>query len=492
MGNITGEVFLSSYASGFNAYMAFTADSITRLNNTVTFNNFGLYVIIHTPGSGVTDGFAWRVWAWVPDGNLVVNNVTIKGTSPSSLPNGYSAGTSGYYFSIGVSAGQTSVNAQGQWHEDVDYNVDMGNIGIPSAGAPTLDSHSESGISSNSATINWTSSPGANCTFSNLFIQYGTTTGYGNNTAGLGQNGSTTLSGLSPNTTYHYRVVMTNGAGIVTNSSDFTFTTIGYDTTKNIGQSADLHTGAALLATAQVLPTETLPASTSIAYAVKPDNSTGFITLTKNTDTNLTVPALGTAPVHSWKATLNGLINATPVLSGLSVQYRKAMPLSATTHRLAQSFSSGAGGSIVAVMLNLARNITDTVNYTIEIQPDSAGSPSGTPITNGSATITAITVPSWDDGRNFGWVSAVFSTPPTLTASTTYWIVVKQTTTNTGSKLLWRARGNNSYASGAAKYSTNSGTGWTSMSTDDFLFQVITSGGTFSANVVAKVKRRYL
>ena len=73
-------------------------------------------------------------------------------------------------------------------------------------------------ISGNSAKLNGTVNPnGANTTY---YFEYGTTTSYGSTTtstnAGAGTNDvsvSTSLSGLSTNTTYHYRLVASNSGG---------------------------------------------------------------------------------------------------------------------------------------------------------------------------------------------------------------------------------------------------------------------------------------
>jgi hypothetical protein len=66
-------------------------------------------------------------------------------------------------------------------------------------------------------------------------FQYGTTTSYGSTTAtiavGPGANavsGTGSLSGLTPGTTYHYRIVGTNSDGATVNGADRTFTTMPY------------------------------------------------------------------------------------------------------------------------------------------------------------------------------------------------------------------------------------------------------------------------
>ena len=63
-------------------------------------------------------------------------------------------------------------------------------------------------------------------------FDYGLTAAYGNSTStgaltldGTGQDVSTLAVGLIPGTTYHYRVVVTTGAGVVTDGADMTFHT---------------------------------------------------------------------------------------------------------------------------------------------------------------------------------------------------------------------------------------------------------------------------
>jgi len=60
-------------------------------------------------------------------------------------------------------------------------------------------------------------------------IEYGTTTSYGA-LSGLKEDYTNThkvvLTGLGPNTTYHYRVKVTNAAGTEYLSGDYTFTTL--------------------------------------------------------------------------------------------------------------------------------------------------------------------------------------------------------------------------------------------------------------------------
>lgn len=102
---------------------------------------------------------------------------------------------------------------------------------VPPASAPVVTTGAASGVTNTSATLNGTVNPeGAATTYQ---FQYGTSTSYGSVTptspasAGSGSsavNESANLSGLSPSTTYDYRLVATNATG-TTYGSNQTFTT---------------------------------------------------------------------------------------------------------------------------------------------------------------------------------------------------------------------------------------------------------------------------
>jgi GH18 family chitinase len=92
-----------------------------------------------------------------------------------------------------------------------------------SGGPPVITGITTSNITSNAATVQWTTNVA-----SNSQVEYGTTTSYGNTTpvdASLPTSHSVTLSGLAADTLYHYRVISTEAAGYQAVSSDQTFTT---------------------------------------------------------------------------------------------------------------------------------------------------------------------------------------------------------------------------------------------------------------------------
>src|SRR5205807_259603 len=76
-------------------------------------------------------------------------------------------------------------------------------------------------ITSSSATIAWSTDEPADSQ-----VEYGTTTAYGSSTSldpTRVTSHSQTLSGLSPATTYHYRVKSKDAAGTVADTADFKF-----------------------------------------------------------------------------------------------------------------------------------------------------------------------------------------------------------------------------------------------------------------------------
>jgi FG-GAP repeat len=93
---------------------------------------------------------------------------------------------------------------------------------------PTVTTGAASGVGASTATLNGTVNAGASNT---AYFQYGTTPAYGASTAGQSVGASTaasplvaTVSGLSPGTTYHFRLVAENSGG-TSFGADQTFTT---------------------------------------------------------------------------------------------------------------------------------------------------------------------------------------------------------------------------------------------------------------------------
>ncbi len=144
------------------------------------------------------------------------------------------SGSGGYYEDSGLAASTTycyrirAYNSAG----DSSYSSEScATTQAPPCATPTATTGSATNITSNSATLNATVNP--NGVSTGGFFQYGTSTAYGYTTSnqilGSGTGSvpvSANLTGLSPNTTYHFRIIATNSCGGTVYGSDQSFTTL--------------------------------------------------------------------------------------------------------------------------------------------------------------------------------------------------------------------------------------------------------------------------
>ena len=131
-------------------------------------------------------------------------------------------GSGGYYENTGLTAGTIycyrirAYNSAG----DSSYSLESCATTNSIAVQPAATTGSATSITSTSATLNGTVNP--NGVSTGAFFQYGTTTSYGYTTSSqvIGSGTSDvsvtdTLTGLSANTTYHFRIVATNSSSVV-------------------------------------------------------------------------------------------------------------------------------------------------------------------------------------------------------------------------------------------------------------------------------------
>lgn len=107
----------------------------------------------------------------------------------------------------------------------------------------TASSFTASTIGTTTATVTWSTTTAATTT-----IEYGTTASYGTSTtvSGTRTSHSVALTGLTPNTTYHYRVSGTDASGQSVTSADQTFTTLADNGLSNL-QVANITTTSAVI-----------------------------------------------------------------------------------------------------------------------------------------------------------------------------------------------------------------------------------------------------
>ncbi len=206
-------------ASPVESTMSVSAASATAVTVDATVNPVGqttTYMVEYDLASSswcMSDGFSGSpanttAPLTLPFTDAVEHNVTV------SVP-GLSAATDYCVELVAVNASGTGDD--GVW-----------NVSTP-ASAPVVITGPASTVTQSAATVAGTVNPSGDAT--NWHVEYGATTSYGSvtpsNDAGSGsttQQAAATLAGLSPGTTYHYRLVATNSLG-TTDGGDRTFTT---------------------------------------------------------------------------------------------------------------------------------------------------------------------------------------------------------------------------------------------------------------------------
>jgi hypothetical protein len=143
----------------------------------------------------------------------------------------------------------------------------------------------------------------------------------------------------------------------------------------------------------------------------------------------------------------------------------------ATTNlRISQGFQTDVAGKIEFVDVKLIKENAPTGNFWFTIQANNGGVPSDTPLaTSDKLDATRLTV------GTATWIRIPFRTPYSVSASTTYHLVMHgdytlHDTINVG----WRSKGTaSSYAKGALSHSTSATSGgWTAVANDDMVFKI--------------------
>lgn len=165
--------------------------------------------------------------------------------------------------------------------------------------------------------------------------------------------------------------------------------------------------------------------------------------------------------------------------------YTKNIGDASSTLYLAQSFVAGFNDSIYSIDLKIAKHNNPSSTVTLYIYSDSGGNP-GTNL-SGSGQVLSASVPAdspagWEGtstpGTGTGWTNQIFNPSTVLLNGTTYWLVMKVSSSN--SAKYWtvvRSQDDTTYPSGTAKVG-NALTSLTALSYD-MAFR-IRVGGIFS------------
>ncbi len=198
-------------------------------------------------------------------------------------------------------------------------------------------------------------------------------------------------------------------------------------------------------------------------------NMSGGATINGNIYSNASINAIsatitGSAVAADGAALTLDQSNDTPATPLTELDFRRF----SSAQDLAQSFRLSSNNSINKIQFYIKKT-GNPANATIRLVTDNAGSPSTTNIAIGTVTLNASQVTT-----NYGWVDVVFASYPTLTAGTTYWVVIDNSTQNAGN--YYTMATNSSYGNGAVKAGSYGG-GWSAFSLDAY-FKVSVGGIT--------------
>lgn len=200
---------------------------------------------------------------------------------------------------------------------------------------PTLSSISASGITTTGATVTWTTNEN-----SDTQVDYGITTSYGQSTTlntTLLTAHSAILSGLSPQTTYNYRVRSKDAAGNSSVSSNNTFITATPVTPDTTAPSSISN-----------LSTASITQSSAILSWTAPGND-GTVGTANSYDIRYATTPITTS---NWNSALQVTGEPTPLVSGTSQTYVLVGLLPATPYYVAIKTTDAAGN--VAPLSNVS------------------------------------------------------------------------------------------------------------------------------------------
>ncbi len=152
----------------------------------------------------------------------------------------------------------------------------------------------------------------------------------------------------------------------------------------------------------------------------------------------------------------------------------------ATRTQISQGFKANTTGTCTKIRLWLKKVGTPagTDTITAEIQTDSSGVPSGTAVTNGTATAVDISDTTTLVTTGYSWVTFTFATNPSLTAGTQYHLVLQGAfTVSDTNYILWGVDNFDVVYLDGSSMSVYDATTWTTEPNYDACFEVYMTGG---------------
>lgn len=143
---------------------------------------------------------------------------------------------------------------------------------------------------------------------------------------------------------------------------------------------------------------------------------------------------------------------------------------------LAQSFVVSTSTAVAEVSLYIKKTGTPA-NATIKLMSNTSGSPSTTVLASGTLSAGSVTT-------SYGWVDVGFTTNPSLTPGTTYWLVIDMPSVSTTNYYTMATTNTDSYTSGQMKRGSVGGSWTVPNASYDSFFKVYVGGVSTISGVV--------
>jgi len=252
-------------------------------------------------------------------------------------------------------------------------------LGNAAPAAPVISSISVS-TTTTTATVTWTTDITASST-----VKYGTTSAYGiaSSSDSLVTSHSVTLTGLSVSTQYHFQVGSQSGAGLVSTSSDGTFTTAAAITPPNITSIAS----TTLVTTATVTWTTDTNATSKVAYGT----SAGAYTTSSSSPSLVTSHSIGLTGLSAGTRYFYVVVSA-DAFGNISTSSEKALLTAAAadvTPPVISSIASSTDSLSARITWTTNEAATSSVQYGITSSYGSIAA-SSTFETSHSVTLTGL------------------------------------------------------------------------------------------------------
>jgi outer membrane protein assembly factor BamB len=290
---------------------------------------------------------------------VTTHSQTITGLSPNTL----------YHFLV---AGTDAYSQTGS-------STDMSFTSGPPP--PVISSVNATINSSTAATITWTTS-----TPSNSQVNYGTSSAYGSATgldAALVTSHSEPVTGLTPNTTYHFQVVSVDASGQSSSSTDYSFTTpvAPPPAISNVTATAITSTGATISWTTNTPSTSQVSFGTTTAYG---SSTTADPTLVTNHSQSLT----GLAPFTQFHFQVISVDAYAQSTTSTDFTFTTSAP---PPPQVSNVQASNLSASAATITWTTSTASTSQVNYGTTTAYGSATAQDPTLVTTHSQTLTGLT-----------------------------------------------------------------------------------------------------